>query len=141
MVVADLPVGKSDFVASFAQGSTEAVEDLVEKLAVLPLRDQERIALLRKSMVPWLVRLVRTAPLASAPMGVDGDHMDESVALAAVCIQVVAETIIGPDFRASPSAEAQLNLSLHFEGLGLRLPGSVGHEWPSCPLSRSHSQP
>jgi hypothetical protein len=63
VVVAGSPVGKSDFVASFVQERTEAVEDLVDKLADLPLRHQDRFALLRKSMVPRLVHLVRTAPL------------------------------------------------------------------------------
>jgi hypothetical protein len=67
--------------------------------------------------------------------------VDESVALAAVSIQMAAKTIIGPDFRARPPAEAQLNLSLRLGGLRLCLPGSGGGEWSGCPPSRSHSKP
>jgi hypothetical protein len=49
VVVAGSPLGKSDFVASFAQERTEAVEDLVDKFAELSLRRQDRILLLRES--------------------------------------------------------------------------------------------
>jgi hypothetical protein len=51
-----------------------------------------------------------------------------SVALAVVSIQVAAETIIGPDVRASPTAEAQVDLPVRLGGLGLRLPSSGGGE-------------
>jgi hypothetical protein len=48
------------------------------------------------------------------------------VALAAVSIPVALETMIGPEFRASPEDLAELNLPLRFGGLGLHLPGSGG---------------
>jgi hypothetical protein len=43
--------------------------------------------------------------------------------------------MIGPDVRASPTAEAQLDLPLRFGGLGLRLPGSGGGERRVAKLS------
>jgi hypothetical protein len=81
-------------------------------------------------MVPRLVHLERTTPL-----GADGEQVGDSVALAAVSIQVAAETITSPDFRASPTAETQLNLPLRIGGLGLRLPGSRGGEGQVARLS------
>jgi hypothetical protein len=87
VVVAGSPVGTSEFAASFAQERTKGVAHLVNELAELPLRHQDRFVPLRKSMVPRLVQLVHTAPL-----GANGDQVDESVALTAVSIQVAAET-------------------------------------------------
>jgi hypothetical protein len=101
VVVAGSPVGKSDFVASFAQESTEAVEDLVDKLAQ-PFPTPGPL------FAPVRIHGV-TAGIsgAHASLGADGDQVDESVALASDSIQVAADTIIGPDFRARPTAEAQ----------------------------------
>jgi hypothetical protein len=122
VVVVGSAVGKATFVASFAKERTKAVEDLVDKLAELPLRHQDRFVLLGKSMVPWLVHLVRTAPLGAETRWTKKWPSQRSLFRWA-------------DFRASPTAEVQLNLPLRFGGLGLRLPGSGGGEGRVARLS------
>jgi hypothetical protein len=84
-------------------------------------------ALLRKSMVPWLVHLVRTALLRAG-----GDRVDAILKLGPRC-----GLHLGgggdrhwPRLQGQPHCQgsAEPNLPLRFGGLGLRLPGSGGGE-------------